>query len=117
MKNEEFRFGGNSLCGASAGSRVDCGPHGSLGATPALCSGSGGRRETWSFPELRRGPGEAGRRLAAVEQGQMDHVFEGMRAAGKSPDPAWHRDQMAFSFLRLLDLAVLVTHWSCLDLL
>ena len=47
----------------------------------------------------------------------MDHVFERMRAAGKSPDPAWHRDQMAFSFLRLLDLAVLVTHWSCLDLL
>ena len=26
-------------------------------------------------------------------------------------------DQMAFSFLRLLDLAVLVIHWNCLDLL
>lgn len=42
MKNEEFSFGENSQYGASAGSRVDCGPHGPLRATPALCSGSGG---------------------------------------------------------------------------
>ena len=42
MKNEELSFGENSLCGASAGSRVDCGPHGPLRAAPALCSGSGG---------------------------------------------------------------------------
>ena len=56
-------------------------------------------RAPWSFPELRRGPGEAGRWLAAVEQGQMDHFFEGMRAAGRSPpDPAWCPGSDSFQF-------------------
>ena len=56
-------------------------------------------REPWSFPELRRGPGEAERRLTVVEQGQTDHVFEGMRAAGKSPpDPAWYPGSDGFQF-------------------
>ena len=41
-ERESLGFGENSLCGASAGSRADCGPHGPLGATPALCSGAGG---------------------------------------------------------------------------
>ena len=34
-----------------------------------------------------------------MEQGQMDHIFAGMRAAGKSPpDPAWCPGSDGFQF-------------------
>ena len=71
-----------------------------LRATPALCSGAcAGDLGASVFPRAEEGPGEAGRRLTAVEQGQLDHVLEGVRATGMSPpNPSWHLGSGGFYF-------------------